>query len=110
MMRFTRRILGAFFVSLLLCSPLPRLFGQAVSGNITGTVTDPTGAAVPNAEVLITDSDRGTRYPNRTNSTGNYSQTHLLAGHYQVRVTASGFSEFIATADVQLDATTRVDA
>ena len=38
-------------------------FGQAVSGNIIGTVTDPSGAAVPQVDVAITDVDRGLRLP-----------------------------------------------
>ncbi len=84
--------------------------GQAVFGNITGTVTDPTGAAVPNAEIAITDLDRGITHTTKTTSDGNFTQTHLLAGHYQVKVTAPGFSEFSASAEVQVDATTRADA
>jgi protocatechuate 3,4-dioxygenase beta subunit len=56
-------------------------FGQAVFGNITGTVTDQSGAAVPGATVAIADTDRGTTYTTTTNADGNYTQTHLLAGH-----------------------------
>jgi hypothetical protein len=85
-------------------------FGQAVFGNITGTVTDATGAAVPGAQVLITDVDRRLPYQTQTNSSGNYTQTHLIAGHYQVKIAALGFAEFVVTADVEVDATTRVDA
>jgi hypothetical protein len=86
------------------------VFGQAVFGNITGTVTDPSGAAVANATLVITDLERGISYSAKTNSVGNYTQTHLLAGRYEVKVNATGFSEFSATAEVQVDATTRVDA
>ncbi|HSB74020.1 MAG TPA: carboxypeptidase-like regulatory domain-containing protein, partial [Terriglobales bacterium] len=84
--------------------------GQAVYGSIAGTVLDPSGAAVPNAAVVITDTDRGVAYNTASNATGNFEQTHLLAGHYRVKVTASGFAAFEATADVQVDASTRVDA
>src|SRR5438445_1641263 len=84
--------------------------GQAVFGNITGTVTDPTGAAVPNAEIAITDLNRGITYTTKTTSNGNFTQTHLLAGRYQVKVTAPAFSEYSTIADVQVDATTRADA
>jgi Carboxypeptidase regulatory-like domain/TonB dependent receptor len=110
-MHFPKTILPALVFWILLGLVFPRaVLGQAVFGNITGTVTDPAGAAVPNAELAITDLDRGVTYATKTNSVGNYTQTHLLAGHYRVKVTASGFSEFSATADVQVDATTRVDA
>ncbi len=104
-------VVGVLVISLLLSLPLTRgAFAQAVFGNITGTVTDPSGAAVPNAQVVITDTDRGVSYNTTTNSVGNYTQTHLLAGHYQVKVKASGFTESAAAAEVQVDATTRVDA
>jgi len=85
-------------------------FGQAVYGNIVGTVNDPSGAAVPNATVIIKDLDRGGEYKTVTNARGNYEQTHLLAGRYLVSVTAAGFSLFESTADIQIDASTRVDA
>ncbi len=84
--------------------------GQAVYGNIIGTVNDPSGAAVPNAAVTITDVDRGTTYTANANESGNYEQTHLLAGRYKVKVSAAGFSAFETTAEVQIDASTRVDA
>ncbi len=90
-----------------LCSRVAR--GQAVFGSISGTVTDPSGAAVPEATVIITDLDRGVRWQTQTNSDGNYIQTHLLAGHYQVQVSAASFAESVVTAEVQVDATTRVD-
>ena len=84
--------------------------GQAVYGNIIGTVTDPTGASVANAPITVKDLDRGKVYQTTTNASGNYEQTHLLAGRYSVTVNAPGFSAFEATADVQIDASTRVDA
>ena len=105
------RKLGAFLLASLFSVLLTRAaFGQAVFGNITGTVTDPTGAAVPKAEVVITDLDRGTIFQTTTNVDGNYTKTHLLAGRYEVKVTASGFAESVTPAEVQVDATTRVDA
>ncbi|MFL6444627.1 MAG: TonB-dependent receptor domain-containing protein [Candidatus Sulfotelmatobacter sp.] len=83
--------------------------GQAVYGNILGTVTDKSGAAVPNVDVKITDLDRGTTSQVKANESGNYEQTHLLAGRYKVSVAASGFAAFEATAEVQIDSSTRVD-
>ncbi len=84
-------------------------FAQAVSGNIAGTVVDPTGATVPNAPITITDLDRGTVYNLQSSRDGNFSQTHLLAGHYQLKVTSPGFGTFTANATVEVDATTSVD-
>src|SRR5260370_36117005 len=85
-------------------------FGQATFGNISGTVTDPAGAAIPNAQVAITDTERGTTFQTTTNGDGNYTQTHLLASQYKIVFTVPGFSDFSVTASVQVDATTRADA
>lgn len=85
-------------------------WAQAVSGNIAGTVQDATGALVPSAKITITDLYRGTVYNLESSSDGNYSQTHLLAGRYAVRIQAAGFGLFTANAAVEVDATTRLDA
>ena len=50
-------------VSALLVGPA---LGQAVFGGVLGTVTDPSGAAVPNADITITDTDRGITYQTRS--------------------------------------------
>ena len=87
----------------------PNVCGQATFGNVSGTVTDPAGAAIPNAQVSITDTERGETYQTKTNGSGNYTQTHLLAGQYKIVIAAAGFADLNATAVVQVDATTRVD-
>ncbi len=84
-------------------------FGQAVSGSIFGTVTDPTGAVIPGVTLTIRDIDRGLGYHAQTNPDGNYIQTHLLAGRYRVTMEAPGFGSFVVEASVQVDASTRVD-
>src|SRR6202047_3233304 len=83
--------------------------GQAVYGNILGTVGDASGASVANAVIVITDTDRGVSYRTTANESGNYEQTHLLAGHYKITASAPGFSSFDSLAEVQIDSSTRVD-
>ena len=68
---------------------------QAVFGGISGTVTDPSGAAIPGAKVTITDTGKGVSYNTLTNDSGNYTQTHLTVGNYDVRVDATGFEAYI---------------
>ncbi|MCS6952842.1 MAG: TonB-dependent receptor [Bryobacterales bacterium] len=94
------------------CLALPAgVFGQAVYGSILGTVTDPTGAAVPRAKVIITDMDRQVSYETTTNESGNYRQPYLIAGRYRVRIEAQGFQTFVQeNVVVSVDAATRVDA
>lgn len=85
-------------------------FGQAVYGSIVGTVTDSTGAAVPNAKITVTDTGRGVTYTTATNASGNYEQTHLIVGTYRLRAEAQGFQASVQeNVRVNVDATTRVD-
>ncbi|HEV2424725.1 MAG TPA: TonB-dependent receptor [Terriglobia bacterium] len=106
------RLLTLLTLGLLLTFLLPLRpdFGQAVSGSIFGTVTDPAGGIVPGATVTIRDLDRGVDYHAQTITDGNYIQTHLLAGRYRVTISSPGFETFAADATVQVDAATRVDA
>ncbi len=68
-----------------------RNLAQAVYGSIFGTVTDQSGAAVPNATVVITDASKNAVVTTRTNSDGNFNQTRLTPGTYRIRVEAAGF-------------------
>src|SRR5438270_8867804 len=104
------------FVSLLLCSfclvflLTNQAAAQAVYGSIFGTVTDQTGAAVPNAKVTVTSERQGTSDSVATNDTGNYSVTHLIPGTYDVRVEATGFKKLECKAvPVSADVSTRAD-
>ena len=97
-------------IGLLLSVWVPRARSQAVFGSIFGTITDTTGAAVPNAKVTVTDQNKGTTDEATTNETGNYSVTHLIPDTYTVRVEAPGF-KVIEQKDVAVSADTaaRVD-
>ena len=70
-------------------------YGQAVFGSIAGTVTDPSGAAVPGAKVSITETGKGVTYNTVSNDSGNYVQSHLAVGTYDVRVEAPGFEALL---------------
>ena len=63
----------------------------AQEATILGTVTDPTGATVPNAAIVITNTETGVARNTTTNSDGQYVTPDLVIGRYSVRVTASGF-------------------
>src|SRR5438093_9940096 len=88
----------------------PPASGQAVFGSIFGTVTDPSGAAVPNAKVTVTSASKATSYTATTNADGNYSVTHLIPDAYNVRAEAAGFKAFeVKNIPVSADAAARVD-
>ncbi len=68
------------------------LFAQGTDlGTIQGTVTDPGGAVVPNAQVTITNTQTRVAFPFKTNSRGFFTAPALQPGRYDVTVTASGF-------------------
>ncbi len=69
---------------------------QAVSvngGSIQGTITDSTGAVVPNAQIIILGTDTGSSKSLTTDSAGFYSVGPLNPGNYQISVTAPGFQK-----------------
>jgi hypothetical protein len=68
-----------------------------VNARIKGTVTDPSGAVVPNATVTATNTATGVKYPTKANSTGDYFFAQLPVGTYSVTVNAPGFKAFVAT-------------
>jgi Carboxypeptidase regulatory-like domain/TonB dependent receptor-like, beta-barrel len=72
-------------------------FAQTANGTITGTITDPTGAAVAGAAVEITDTDTGVKANTVTTFTGAYTATALQPGAYTVAVTSPGFKKYTRT-------------
>jgi hypothetical protein len=85
-------------------------FGQAVYGSVIGTVTDPSGAAVANAKVIVKSTTKATSFEATTNDSGNYSVTHLIPDTYNVRVEGPGFKAIeTKNISVSADASVRVD-
>jgi len=89
----------------------------SVTGSISGTVTDPTGGVVPGTTVVAINTETGIQNSARANEVGFYSFPALPAGHYDVRIRASGFQEYRQTglllevnSAVRVDATLRVGA
>ncbi|PYX24146.1 MAG: hypothetical protein DMG82_09575, partial [Acidobacteria bacterium] len=68
-----------------------------ISGDIAGTVTDPTGAALPNSTVTLTSLDSGAVQTVTTDSTGNFRFPLLRPGAYRLQVAATGFAAVTQT-------------
>jgi hypothetical protein len=104
-----KSVLAAVVSTLLLCGLwMPMASGQAIFGSILGTITDPSGAAVPNAKVTVIDQGKGTSETTTTNDSGNYSVTHLIPDTYTVQVEGPGFKrlefkDVIVNADASSD-------
>ena len=93
-----RHLLPSLFSSLLvllaavlLCSS-PASAQLAGKGEIKGTVTDPTGAVVPNATVVATSTSRGLKFTTTTSASGDFSVSPLDPDIYSLTVTATGLS------------------
>ncbi len=71
---------------------LPYAHAQGVFGSIVGTVTDSSGAVVPNATVVVTDVSKGTSQTVQSNASGNYSVSRLIPDSYTIKATAKGFA------------------
>src|SRR5579883_1015368 len=85
-------------------------FGQATDGNITGTVLDPSGAAVSGATVTAQNTNTGARFLSTTDSNGTYRFDHLLVGSYTITTVASGFAiSALAKVAIELNKTTTLN-
>ena len=65
-------------------------YGQGTA-SILGTVSDPSGAAIPSAKITITNTETGIIRATTTNATGSYAARELAIGKYNVRVEVAGF-------------------
>jgi hypothetical protein len=83
---------------------------QSDRGTITGTVSDPAGALVPNAAVEIKNVETGAVYQAGASATGNYTLAQLPAGQYELSVAVPGFKKYVRkNITVEVAQTYRVD-
>jgi hypothetical protein len=78
---------------LLYSSVAGPLFSQAITATAVGTITDPTGAVVPNAKVTIRSRQTNQARTATTDSAGNYEFSFLPVGAYSLTVEAAGFQK-----------------
>lgn len=100
-MRFFRHYgatltLGVLLLAMMVASPLLQqtVYSQAIStngGSVQGSITDPTGAAIPGASITVANPDTGFTRTLLADSAGFYSLGPLIPGGYTVTVTAPGF-------------------
>jgi hypothetical protein len=96
-----RRGTNQFAVALALAACLLLLafpFGagaQEFRATLTGQVTDPTGAVIPNAAIKATNTETGSIYTASTSNAGVYYIPYVLPGVYRVEASASGFKTMV---------------
>jgi hypothetical protein len=81
----------AWLACLLIASPRAVAQGVGTSGDIVGTVTDPSGAIVPKVSVVAVEAARGTQYTAFTGPSGQYRLAGLLPAVYDVTAQVAGF-------------------
>ncbi|MDR3699654.1 MAG: TonB-dependent receptor [Candidatus Sulfopaludibacter sp.] len=84
---------------------------QATSGSIEGFITDPTGARVPDARVVVREESSGLEKATQTNGLGEYAVAGLPPGRYRITAGKSGFQPFASQpAELAIDQKLRADA
>src|SRR3984957_3691826 len=108
-MRHVRKVLAHLFsvgavLSILLSVAVLGSAAQVSNstGSVSGTVTDPQGAAVADANVTVSNKATGTNQVLKTNSDGSFTSGSLPPGDYQIRVESSSFRTIQSTVVVQL--------
>ena len=87
------------------------VFAQGITADLIGTVTDSTGAAVPNAKVTIRNTGTAETRTVTSGSSGEYTVNQLQPGNYSISVEAPGFKAFrISTIDLSAGSRVREDA
>jgi hypothetical protein len=84
------QFLGVLLIALAACLAC---FAQAISGDLSGTVYDASGAIVPNASVVVKNDATGVESSTTSTATGEYHFSNLPAGSYTITVTAAGFTK-----------------
>jgi hypothetical protein len=102
--------LGSCGLVAALCLLVPVAKAQTVTGSITGTVTDETGAVIPGAHVVVEDTDTGVKTAQTANSDGVYTAGFLPIGHYKTSVSAPGFAtRTTATFTLEINQTVKLN-
>src|SRR5262245_27118858 len=95
-------------MSLVLACIFTSVIAQGLTGQISGTITDPSGSVMPGVKVEIVNQETAQVRTSTTDSEGNFVVTQLLPGTYSVVISASGFKKF-ERKGILLTANERVD-
>jgi hypothetical protein len=104
--QFNIIVLIAYFAFSVICAR-----AQLNQGGLVGHVTDPTGASVPNAEIVVRNLDTGITLTNRSSDVGGYRFPAIPLGTYDVSVTMAGFkTAHYSRVVIQLNTITTLEA
>jgi len=99
-----------YLIGILILAGYP-VVAQDATGRIAGTVTDPSGAIVPGATVIVKNTGTGIIRQTTTDKQGYYQVLELPIGHYSVAAEATGFSRKMVSArnPLEINQTLRID-
>src|SRR5215813_6134457 len=92
------RMRRVFLVTLFGLLSISAVLGQTSTGEVNGTITDPTGAAVPNATVKLVGKETGIETQATTREDGYYRFVNVKPGVYTLNVEVSGFKRVVTNA------------
>jgi len=106
--RFWMQLLSLTTLILFVCVSLQ---GQSTYGTVSGTATDSSGAALPGAQVTLTNTGTGETRTQSTGSEGLYQFVNVIPGQYRLEIEKSGFKHYTrANVVVQVQQDTHIDA
>ncbi len=89
----SRRILSLIALLALFAGGV--IWAQDSRGTLTGRITDPSGAVIPGATVVVTNDAMGTKVQQQTGPDGYYHAPFLTPGQYKIEVSAQGFKKIV---------------
>ncbi len=93
-MKAYRRIYGVILALALLCSAYTAGYGQNLTGQLSGTVTDQSGAVVPNANITLKNQLSGDTRRTVSNSDGVFAFASVPTGEYTITIESQGFAKW----------------
>jgi hypothetical protein len=91
-------LIAAFAIALIAGIAAPQAEAQLASGTVSGTVTDPSAAIVPNATVTLINESQGTKLPEvTTKANGEFVIPNIPPDSYTVQISGEGFKTFRRT-------------
>ena len=104
------RLLAAFLIFVLCLGTAANVCAQSlISGDISGTVTDPSQAVIPNVTVTVKNVETGIIQTTTSNASGAFRVSLLKPGRYEVSITQPGFAPLTRTVAVAVGQTTTAD-
>jgi Carboxypeptidase regulatory-like domain len=85
----------AAFLSIAICLCNPAAWAQINTASVTGIVNDPTGASIPRASLVITETTTGLKVTSPADEAGQYAFRQLDPGEYSLTVSADGFKKLL---------------